>query len=101
MNNHSVKFAHIIITQHVGIACHSVERYKNITPQQAPDAVIKSNNIGKIVMVKKLDINLKDFVIITKNIIKRAHHAVMRSGNLYEPSLKLLIIKLGKSNTRA
>ncbi len=52
-------------------------------------------------MVKKLDINLKDFVIITKNIIKRAHHAVMRSGNLYEPSLKLLIIKLGKSNTRA
>lgn len=70
-----------------GISRHSVKRYEHIAAQKLPATVIEGDYIRKIVVLKELAIDIKDFGIIAKDIGKRAYYASVSFRHFFNPSL--------------
>lgn len=86
MNNHAIKFALISLAEPLGIRGHSVERDNDVAVNMPTARIIKSDNIGEIIMIKEITIHLQDVLIATELIVNCAHGSVMRRAHILNPS---------------
>ena len=77
---------------------YAVNANKNVAADGLILRIIKGNDIGKGIMVQVPDIDLKQFVIRTKNIIDGTEAVFFFFGNDFDPLLKLCFIFKLKRN---
>ncbi len=87
VNYNTFKFSHIIATNKLGISFHRIERYEHIATQQLSARVIERDYIGKIVVLKILQIDLENLRVITEYISKLADNLSMKACDLEDPVL--------------
>lgn len=90
VDNHAMQLRHIFSPDSLSIAGHSVERNEHIAADAPAMRIIERYDIGKIVMIQKLPVDLDDFPVITENICEGAEDTRMITCNLVEPSTDTL-----------
>ena len=66
-----------------GIGGNRVERYVNVTIHACARGIIKGDDVGIVVVLEKLLIDSKDFLVVAEDIVEVAYRvAVLRSSAL-------------------
>lgn len=89
VDNYAQKFVIVGRTDSDGIGSDSVERDEYIAANETPGSIVKSDNIGEVVMIEKLLIDLENASIVTKNICESTGAPLMTASHLNNPPLHL------------
>lgn len=87
VHNNTQKFLAVSGSLLNGIGRNRVKRNEHIATQKFPATVVEGDYIRKIVVLKKLAVDFKDFGIIAKDIGKRAYYASVSFRHFFNPSL--------------
>ena len=98
MHNHAEQFTLIGSAHQLRVGAHRVERYHHIAAEQLAPAVVKRNDVGIIVVLKKLPVHSKNLLIIAKQITELAEHPAMLLPYPIEPALEKIEVKLRHSS---
>lgn len=95
MHYHSVKLALVRFSYLFGIREDGIKRNEHIAAYHLATGVVESNDVGEIVMVKKLPVHLDDFIIVAEYIIQAAHNSSMFMSHFNNPVLNFFKIEPG------
>ena len=70
-----------------GIVSHGVNTYEKISREDIALDIVKSDNVGKIVMSQILDVDIQDIRIGTKNYVNIAYSFGLRLSNESKPAV--------------
>ena len=96
MNNDAQELAVVGLPYPLGISGNGVQGDEHIASEESSHTGVKRNYIGKIVVLKELDVDLKNARIVAKNIRKATHNLSMSAGYGDNPILYASIINLGQ-----
>ena len=68
-----------------GIGCNGVERYINITIHACARGIIKGDDVGIVVVLEKLLIDSKDFLVVAEDIVEVAYGVAVLSCGALDP----------------
>ena len=69
VHEHAVQLFVIGTAKKFGIRAHRIERNIEITRKHIGRAVVESNDIGVIVVLKIATVHIKDFLIVAKHVV--------------------------------
>lgn len=87
VNYNALQLSRIITADELGIGSYRVERYEHIAAQQLAASVIERDDIGKVVVLKILQIDLKNLRVVAEYISKLADNLSMKACDLKDPVL--------------
>ncbi len=95
---HPQQFAVIRSAYQFGIRSHGIERNEHLARNAILACIIKCNNIGIIIMVKKFTIYAQNFLVITKYESKLSDSVTVIAGNKGNPSIEKARPDIGHCN---
>ena len=83
----SVKFGIEICFIVIGIVPDSIDTDKKVAGKNIPLAVIKSNDVGIVMMIQGSDVDIENVRVGTENDIDLTDAAFLSLGNCLQPSV--------------
>ena len=96
--NHSVQLLLILHTQLFAVTEHCIEAYKKVARYDILLGVIECNNIGVIIVLKILAINLENFLVVTEDIRNIPNLFTVTCRHLFNPRRNVAALYCGHLN---
>ena len=87
MDDNAMEFMEEGCAYLLGIASNSVQRYINIAIDACTRGIIKSNNVGIVVVLEELTIDCEDFLVVAEDIVEFAYRETVLSSYGFDPLL--------------
>ena len=87
VDNNTMQFVEKWHTHLLGIGGNRVERYVNIAIHACARGIIKGDDVGIVVVLKKLLIDSKDLLVVAEDIVEVAYGVAVLSCSALDPLL--------------
>lgn len=95
VDDNTQQFSIITCADRHRIGRYSVERYEDITLDELAMSVVESNDIGVIIVIEELSVDIENLVVIAKDICNLPDYSIVLTGNSNNPPLDFFKIKTG------
>ena len=89
MNNNTMQFLNERNALLISIGLHRIQRDEDIAIDTRTRCIVKSDDIGKVVVLKKLLIDGKNLIVVAKDIVQFAYRKTMIRRYRANPALHL------------
>ena len=95
VDDDTVQFFLIFLSEELGIGAYGVERNHNIAVEHIVFTIVEGDDIGIIVVLQELPVHFKNMFVVTEQITHFAYLLSIGGGNAANPSCGVALLDFG------